>query len=161
MAKQIAGTNPTLGTKIGTEDEGVREDNKKYVAFGVKSTKHKFFAPFDKYKDLLDVLGLVNLDTDNDGSSKDKEAEGDTKVDVEGGLQGLTGVGAQDTGNDYRTPRGGLRYVKLRVKVDNGYLSVVCDPEKISTALQGCTGKNCYGKKILDTSFIKTRIFNG
>jgi hypothetical protein len=161
MPKQIEGKNPIVGDKIGVEDEGAREDNKKYVAFGVKSTKHKFFAPVEKYKDILDVLGLENLDPDNDGSSKDKESQGDSNIDVGGAAQGLTGVGAQDTGNDYRQPHGGLRYVKLRIKLDNGYLSVVCDPEKLSTALTGLTGKNCYGKKILDTQFPRKRIFNG
>lgn len=161
MPKQIPGKNPTVGDKIGAEDEGVREDNKKYVAFGVKSTKHKFFAPLEKYKDILDALGLENLDPDNDGSSKDKESQGDSNVDVGGALQGLAGNGAQDTGNDYRTRYSGLRYVQLRIKVDNGFLSVVCDPEKISTALQSLTGKNCYGKKILDCTFPKKRIVIG
>lgn len=161
MAKQVTGINPTQGTKIGAEDDSVRPDNKKYVAFGVKSTKHKFFAPLEKYKDILDVLGLENLDPDNDGSSGDKEAQGDSNLDVGGIAQGLTGTGAQDTGNDYRQPRGGLRYVKLRIKVENGFLTVVCDPEKLSTALTGLAGKNCYGKKIGSASFIKTRIFNG
>jgi hypothetical protein len=159
--KQIEGTNPLPDGQIGAPDAAVRPDNKKYVAFGVRSTKHKFYAPLEKYKDLLDVLGLENLDPDNDGSSKDKEQAGDSNIDIGGAAQGLTGVGAQDTGNDYRQPRGGLRYVKLRVKAENGYLTVICDPEKLSTALQGCTGKNIYGKKITDTQFIKTRLFNG
>jgi len=158
MAKQIAGTNPTLGNKIGAEDDAARADNKKYVAFKVNSTNHKFFAPVEKYKDILDVLGLTNLDPDNDGSSQDKEQGGDSNIDVGGAAQGLTGVGAQDTGNDARTRYGGLRYIQIRIKLDNGFLMVVCDPEKIATAMQGLTGKNCYGKKILGTSFPRKRI---
>jgi hypothetical protein len=161
MPKQITGKNPTVGDKIGPEDEGVREDNKKYVAFGVISTKHKFTAPLEKYKDILTELGLENLDPDNDGSSKDKEKQGDTKINVGGIAQGLTGTGADDTGDNYRTRYGGLRYVQLCIKVDNGTLKVVCDPEKMSTALDSLPGKNCYGKKILDCTFPKKRIVIG
>lgn len=158
--KQVDGDfTPLLGNDIGAEESVARPDQRAYVPWGVISTGHRFTAPKDKYKDIKDILGLKELDSNNDGQVDDEQ--GDTNIDVGGALQGLTGVGAQDTRNDFKSRNSFLYYVKLRVKAESGYLSVICDPEKLSTALQGLEGKNIYGKKILSVSFPKQRIFNG
>ena len=157
--KTIEGTNPLPDGNIGAPENAQRPDSKKYVQWGVISTGHAFSAPLDKYKDIKDVLGLKNLDENQDGQVDTEQ--GDTNIDLGGGLQGLTGLGAQDTKNDFKFRNSFLYYVELRVYADGGYLRVVCDPEKLSSALQGLKGKNIYGKPILRVNYPKRRGFNG
>ena len=86
--KQIEGDNTPLGpdNTIGNKD-AARPDQKAYKAWGVISTKHMFFAPRDKYKDIADILGLKDLDSNNDGDN-------DTQVD-----DNNIDVGAQENVN--------------------------------------------------------------
>lgn len=157
--KLIEGTNPLPDGNIGAPENAARPDSKKYVPWGVISTGHAFNAPLDKYKDIKDILGLKNLDENQDGQVDTEQ--GDSNLDIGGGLQGLSGLGAQDTKNDFKRRTSFLYYVKLRVTADGGSLQVVCDPEKLSSALQGLEGKQIYGKTITSVTFPKKRVFNG
>jgi hypothetical protein len=88
-------------------------------AVAINSTKHLFSAPVNKYKDLKEELGLTDVDTD------------DTKK--EQGVKLAQGSG----------------YIHLKVKVKKGgTLMVVCDPDKVGTALKSAKSQNIYGKEI-------------
>ncbi|WP_138504075.1 hypothetical protein [Nostoc sp. PA-18-2419] len=90
-----------------------------YHVFRVKSTKHEFVAPKNKYSDLLDVLGLEDVDS-NDAAK-------------EQGVRLAQGYG----------------YIHLKVKVKGGgSLMVVCDPDQVGNALKNGKSKKIYGKDI-------------
>ncbi|MEH2287342.1 hypothetical protein [Nostoc sp.] len=95
----------------------------------VKSTKHEFVAPIDKYKDLKDVLGLEDIDSDD--------------AKKEQGLKLAQGYG----------------YIHLKVKVKGGgSLLVVCDPANVGTALKDGKSKKIYGKDIDKIYIPKKRV---
>lgn len=124
----VDGSNPVGSDGIGGASNA--PDVKKYHTFMVASTKHIFSAPSDKYKDLLDTLGLKDIDTD------DKVKEQGVKL-------------AQGTG-----------FIYLTVRVKGGAtLRVVCDPDKLGTALKGAKGKKIYGDDIDAVRIPKRRIY--
>jgi hypothetical protein len=125
---QAEGSNPIGSDGIGGAANA--PDVKKYHTFMVKSTKHLFNAPTDKYKDLLDVLGLQDVDSD-DGKKE-------------------TGLKLQQ----------GTGFINLSVRVKGGAtLRVVCDPDKVGTALKSAKGKKIYGKDIDAIRIPKKRIY--
>ncbi len=129
MAKnKVNGENP-LG-KDGAPGGASETDVKAYVTWQVKSTRHTFSAPKDKYSDLAGTLGLI--DVENDDGQKEK------------GLKLAQGSG----------------YVYLAVKVKGGgNLKVVCDPNNIGKALTEGVSKKIYGKDIDDVRVPKRRVF--
>lgn len=154
--KQVDGTNPLPDGQIGSPDNATRPDNKKYRPFEVESTGHGFYAPYDKYKDVMGVLGLKELDSNNDGTADTEKS--DTQIT----LPTLPGSNnPQDTRNDTKIGRNGLYYLKVRVAVGNGSLMLICDPEKFSVALQELKGKKVYGETIRKASPVRHRVFNG
>ena len=117
----MAVTKVTSLDPVGSDGPGGKSevDDTTYHTFMVNSTKHLFNAPANKYKDLKDVLGLTDVDTD------------DTKK--ESGIKYAQGYG----------------YIRMKVKVKGGgSLSVVCDPDNVGSALKGGKGKTIYGKDI-------------
>ncbi|PLZ95297.1 hypothetical protein CEN50_22840 [Fischerella thermalis CCMEE 5268] len=123
---KVEGQNP-----VGSDGPGGHEiDVKKYITWQVKSTRHQFTAPKDKYNDLKDVLGLIDVETND--AQKEK------------GLKLAQGQG----------------FVYLSVKVKGGgNLKVVCDPEKIGSALKEAVKKKIYGKDIDNIRIPKRRIY--
>lgn len=115
--KEVDVPNP-----IGTDGIGgpaQAPNAKQYHTFMVNSTKHQFSAPTEKYKDLKELLGLTDVDTD------------DTKK--EQGTRLAQGYG----------------YIHLKVKVKKGgSLLIVCDPAKVGDALKDGKSKKIYGQEI-------------
>lgn len=98
--------------------------------YRVKSTLHTFAAPKNKYSDLLGVLGLEDVDSDDAKKEKGKKL-------------------AQGSG-----------YIHLKVKVKGGgHLLVVCDPEQVGNALKNGVSHKIYGKDIDDIYIPKKRVF--
>ncbi len=125
---KVNGENP-LG-KDGSPGGASEVDVKAYVTWQVKSTKHMFSAPKDKYSDLAGTLGLINVDSDDGKKEK--------------GLRLAQGSG----------------YIYLMVKVKGGgNLKVVCDPDQVGNALKNAVSKKIYGKDIDDIRIPKRRVF--
>ena len=129
MAKnKVNGENP-LG-KDGAPGGASETDVKAYVTWQVKSTRHTFSAPKDKYSGLADTLGLI--DVENNDGKKEK------------GLKLAQGSG----------------YIYLSVKVKGGgTLKVVCDPDNVGKALKEGVSKKIYGKDIDNVYVSKRRVF--
>jgi hypothetical protein len=157
--KQIEGDNTPLGSDntIGNKD-AARPDQKAYKMWGVISTKHSFFAPRDKYKDIADILGLKDLDPNNDGDNDTQQ--NDNNIDIGGALQGVTGTGGDDTGNDYKNSRSFTPYIRIRATCENGSVMLVCDPEKLSYALSNLVGKDLYKSGVNGLSAQRIRSVN-
>ncbi len=119
------GTNPLPGGDVGGDNE---VDVKSYVTWQVSETGHLFTAPLDKYKGIADVLGLKNVDNDDEARAVGK-----------------------------RLKRGeGYTYLGIVVK-GGGTLKVVCAIGKISSALVNLVGKTVYNAKIRKTYLPQTR----
>lgn len=108
---------------VGTDGPGGASDApdvKKYHVFKVKSTNHVFSAPNDKYKDLLGDLGLEDIDTD--------------LAKREDGIRLKQGTG--------------FVYIKCRTKA-GATLSLVCDPEKLGSAIKNIRNNKIYDEDIV------------
>lgn len=126
-AKEVDAPNPVGSDGPGGVTEAPNAKN--YHIFQVNSTKHEFVAPVDKYKDLKDVLGLTDIDSD------DGKKEQGRKL-------------AQGSG-----------YIHLKVAVKGGgSLMIVCDPAKVGDALKDGASKKIYGKDINRIYIPKKRV---
>jgi hypothetical protein len=116
---------------IGNDGVGGASDTpdvKKYRTLLVVSTNHKFSAPWDKYKDLLGDLGLKDIDTDKAAREKAQKL-------------------AAGTG-----------YVNIKCRVESGgTLSLVCDPEKVGTAVKAIRNNKTYDEDIIN-AYVPRRI---
>lgn len=124
---QVDEPNPVGADGPGGASEA--PDVKQYHILRVKSTLHEFVGPRDKYKDLLGILGLEDVDTD------DAKKEQGRKL-------------AQGSG-----------YIHLKVKVKGGgHLMVVCDPAQVGNALANGASKKIYDKDIDKIYIPKKRV---
>lgn len=126
--REVEGVNPIQGD-AGTTDSG-SPDVKKYHRLGIESTKHYFYAPIDKYKDLLTTLGLKDIDNDDTAANDkyQKLAQGE-----------------------------GYVHVKARTKGGANFL-LVCDPAKLQSALNEGHKKKVYGADIQRVYLPKRRV---
>jgi hypothetical protein len=102
-------TSRSVGDPLGKDNKpgsDAQVDAKDYVMYMVKSTKHWFYAPKNKYKDIAGALGLEEVDPDS--------GKGENAIKLANG-QG---------------------YIRLMAKLKSGAtLSLVCDPQKVGEAM--------------------------
>jgi len=128
VRKQIEGSDP-VGSD-GPGGESLAPDIKKYHTFRIASNKHMFNAPYNKYKDLLGVLGLEDIDSD------------DAKKEVSQKLQQ------------------GTAFINLSIRTNGGAsFRVVCDPQKLGTALTEAVKHKIYDQQIKSVRIPKKRIY--
>jgi hypothetical protein len=124
-SNSAAGSNPIGNDGIGGASD--TPDVTKYKAFLVEDTNHLFYAPNDKYKDLLGDLGLKDIDSDKDAREKAVRL------------------------------RRGYGYIRVRIRVASGAsLSLVCSPAKIGTAIKAIRNNKCYDEDII-WSYVSSR----
>lgn len=127
-------TTKSVGDPLGNDKEpgsDAQVDAKEYVMYMVESTRHWFYAPRNKYKDIAGDLGIKEVNADSkDGANAVKLA-------------------------------GGQGYIRVMAKLDNGAnIALVCDPKKVGSILEGSGDNNkVYGVKIRRIYLPKKRIF--
>lgn len=127
----------SVGDPLGKDNEPGSDANvdvKEYVKYIVESTKHWFYAPKNKYKDIAKSLGLKEVDPN---SAKGEES---TKL------------------------ANGYGYIRLKARLKNGAtMSLICDPEKVGSAITtaksaGTASKKIYGVAVTHVYFPHKRI---
>jgi hypothetical protein len=107
-------TSKSVGNPLGEDNKpgsDAQVDAKEYVMYVVESTRHWFYAPRDKYKDIDKALGLKEVNADS--------TDGENAIKLAGG-QG---------------------YIRLMAKLKNGAtISLVCDPQKVGDVIGGSGG---------------------